>query len=573
MEIPTREAVAAAVAQMNAAELVQEMDEGTCRALQKALGRRLGDVPAARGWFGFCGGGAKMEGSSSKMEAMQERMDALLASHAQVKQSLQEAEEKVREMEAEKRKLENELKVKEREDEPPVESSPSPKAKAKAKGKSKTKPKDASVRASECARVRSTGPQAAEYTVTLDQTSGKRMGVDLLPGGKRLIIGDINDASGLIEEWNRTAPKEKRVKNFHLITEVNGVGGDAQEMLRECQSDQVLELQLIKVEGDPWSHKDFVLAKVSEDGIWLEHASAALRNDRDVVLAAVLSVDPFDAVAKASVELLQEADFVLELVKETKAPWLLKLPELKHFAQNKSFRAQCDEVAGTGLVFTWYQSSTCFWDMRKHFSAITGSVPGGKASEAVVEELSAIEGGLSTVCFGDRPVFGAYADDGRWEHPLGAPCGRDEAPVPEERTGMWSAPLAGRRGEVVPEVGSRHPCWCCRWLAEVREKHVQGATICCAISNIYASEWVSHYGAGSSELSDAEAERLKLPREVFKNGRPRSWGEGIFQICGENYHRAAPLDPRSGKPLGHNCRWERKALDQLGFPVFAFFMP
>ena len=25
-------------------------------------------------------------------------------------------------------------------------------------------------------------------------------------------------------------------------------------------------------------------------------------------------------------------------------------------------------------------------------------------------------------------------------------------------------------------------------------------------------EWVSHYGAGSSELSDAEAERLKLPR-------------------------------------------------------------
>ncbi|CAK9023542.1 unnamed protein product [Durusdinium trenchii] len=246
------------------------------------------------------------------------------------------------------------------------------------------------------------------------------MGVDLLPGGKRLIIGDINDASGLIEEWNRTAPKEKRVKNFHLITEVNGVGGDAQEMLRECQSDQVLELQLIKVR-DPWSHKDFVLAKVSEDGIWLEHASAALRNDRDVVLAAVLSVDPFDAVAKASVELLQEADFVLELVKETKAPWLLKLPELKHFAQNKSFRAQCDEVAGTGLVFTWYQSSTCFWDMRKHFSAITGSVPGGKASEAVVEELSAIEGGLSTVCFGDRPVFGAYADDGRWEHPLGAP--------------------------------------------------------------------------------------------------------------------------------------------------------
>eukprot|EP00913_Durusdinium_trenchii_P035473 g33198.t1 len=253
------EAVAAAVAQMNAAELVQEMDEGTCRALQKALGRRLGDVPAARGWFGFCGGGAKMEGSSSKMEAMQERMDALLASHAQVKQSLQEAEEKVREMEAEKRKLENELKSLDlllckltcatEQDEPPVESSPSPKAKAKAKGKSKTKPKDASVRASECARVRSTGPQAAEYTVTLDQTSGKRMGVDLLPGGKRLIIGDINDASGLIEErrrvrlatgiketeWNRTAPKEKRVKNFHLITEVNGVGGDAQEMLRESK--------------------------------------------------------------------------------------------------------------------------------------------------------------------------------------------------------------------------------------------------------------------------------------------------------------------------------------------------
>lgn len=93
--------------------------------------------------------------------------------------------------------------------------------------------------------------------------------------------------------------------------------------------------------------------KVSEDGIWLEHASAALRNDRDVVLAAVLSVDPFDAVAKASVELLQEADFVLELVKETKAPWQLG------YMKELSFSSLFSRVFRCCIVFV------CFSWMRE----------------------------------------------------------------------------------------------------------------------------------------------------------------------------------------------------------------
>ena len=42
---------------------------------------------------------------------------------------------------------------------------------------------------------------------------------------------------------------------------------------------------------------------------------------------------------------------------------------------------------------------------------------------------------------------------------------------------------------------------------------------------------------------------------------------------GGEFSREAPVHPRTNLPLGEGCRWERQTLDQMDFPVYAFFMP
>ena len=100
--------------------------------------------------------------------------------------------------------------------------------------------------------------------------------------------------------------------------------------------------------------------------------------------------------------------------------------------------------------------------------------------------------------------------------------------------------------------------WCCAWIQEVQRKAAEGKIICCAVSNIYASDarlspcqvvsifhcfagglnvwpvacyvlrnliglpcaalaaelWVDAYRAGSSELSDARAEEFGLRKRL-----------------------------------------------------------
>jgi len=115
--------------------------------------------------------------------------------------------------------------------------------------------------------------------------------------------------------------------------------------------------------------------------------------------------------------------------------------------------------------------------------------------------------------------------------------------------------------------------WCCHWLREVTRQHDEGKVICCAVSNVYAPDWVKKYGAGSSELSDARAEDFNLAKETFRNGRPEGWGQGTIKIANVEYDRQAPVHEWTKKPLGEGCRWERQTLDKLPFPVYAFFMP
>ncbi|CAK8985930.1 unnamed protein product [Durusdinium trenchii] len=317
--------------------------------------------------------------------------------------------------------------------------------------------------------------------------------------------------------------------------------------------------------------KSFAKAVVEFRG-WHLRAFAPHRSDPEIVLAAVR--ENGRVMEFASEALKKDRKFVLRAVKATKATWLLNYCS-KELQKDDEFKKLVKQTAGTGLVFTYYHSFSCFESMRDRFVATGASIPGGPAYEHVMTKLKETKGGTATVWFDEMPVFSSSANDGQWVHPS-EECGRDDVPVPppENRHEMWESMVESRTERLVPEVGSKHPCWCCHWLRKVKQKHAEGAVICIAASNIYDKDWVDEYGAGSSELSDEAAEKFGLKKEQFRNGRPAGWGTGKIQISnGMTFSRVAPVHPHTGRPLGEGCRWERQALDRQNFAVYAYFVP
>ncbi|CAE7229030.1 unnamed protein product [Symbiodinium natans] len=320
-------------------------------------------------------------------------------------------------------------------------------------------------------------------------------------------------------------------------------------------------------------NREVVLAAVQKNGSALEYATDALKEDREVVLAAVQ--EDGTALEYACKEVRASRSFVLEAVQATRAWWLVKFAA-DELGADTALIERYKAAAGTGLIFSFYDSYSCFARMRDRFPTAGASVPGGTAYEHVMDMLRSDDhGSTATVWFDQEPVFGHCADDGKWSHPS-TDCGRDMVPVPlmEGRDAKWRSTVDSRSASLEPEVGKKYACWCCHWLREVRKHHQAGEVICCAVSNIYDTDWAETYGAGSSELADADAEEHGLQKEVFKNGKPISWGTGTIRISnGDSHQRRAPIHPRTAKPLGVGCRWERQALDGMEFPVYAFFMP
>lgn len=239
------------------------------------------------------------------------------------------------------------------------------------------------------------------------------------------------------------------------------------------------------------------------------------------------------------------------------------------------------EEKRTGLIFDFYEAECGAMALResKRTNGIGLSCPGGQAYEVVRERLEEQAEQNTSVCwFNEEPVWGHTADGGKWEHPDG-PCGRHNTPVPPagpDRDPMWNSDIeVGGSGEkTTPEEGSSHPCWCCQWLEAVDKGRDDGRTPYIATSNLFDEEWIDDYGAGCSEISDQRADRLEIPRELFKNGRPDGWGEGESLIESVSCcSRTAPTHPTNGTPLGAGCRWERKILDQKPYPIYAFFVP
>ncbi|CAE7246415.1 ANK1 [Symbiodinium sp. CCMP2592] len=243
----------------------------------------------------------------------------------------------------------------------------------------------------------------------------------------------------------------------------------------------------------------------------LSRAPPRLRSDREVLLAAARE-DP--ATLRFAADLQKDRNFWLWIVRQTKAWWLIHFGASQKLLEDPSFLEGCKKAAGTGLVFTYYDDHNLFQTLRRKLPTAGASVPGGDAYDLVMEEVSQ-NGSTATVWFGDEPVFGHNADRGEWLHPS-SECGRDDIPVPPANVqdAKWRSTVDSRTRTQEPIVGKRYKCWCCRWLREVQRHHAQGEVICCAVSNIYNSDWVELYGAGSSELSDVDAGAHGLPKSL-----------------------------------------------------------
>ena len=84
------------------------------------------------------------------------------------------------------------------------------------------------------------GPAAGgegEFTITVDKTSGTRLGVDVdHQDGKTLLIEAVT--GGLMEKWNNEN-SSKKVANGMRIVEVNKLRGDVLQLVDECKKNKV----------------------------------------------------------------------------------------------------------------------------------------------------------------------------------------------------------------------------------------------------------------------------------------------------------------------------------------------
>ena len=161
---------------------------------------------------------------------------------------------------------------------------------------------------------------------------------------------------------------------------------------QELKADKEVVLQAVASRG--WAlecasqelkaDKEIVLQAVASRGSALLWAAGELKADKEVVAAAVRE-DP-QLLEETAEALRGSRDFVKRLVKETKAWWLVEWAT-EELRQDAALRKECQELCGTGVVFSYYQSDNAFMAMRRRFKASGASVPGGEAYEPVMEKL------------------------------------------------------------------------------------------------------------------------------------------------------------------------------------------
>mmetsp|Transcript_21516 Transcript_21516/g.39462 ORF Transcript_21516/g.39462 Transcript_21516/m.39462 type:complete len:429 (+) Transcript_21516:171-1457(+) len=110
-------------------------------------------------------------------------------------------------------------------------------------GSTRTPSSTSSSRSSPRRPLRGRKGNKTEFAVTLDKRQGGTHGIDIdWSNGEHLLIEKVN-SPGLIAKWNEEHPDRKIVAG-HCIVEVNGIRGDAEELLEEMKRNTMLELQV-----------------------------------------------------------------------------------------------------------------------------------------------------------------------------------------------------------------------------------------------------------------------------------------------------------------------------------------
>lgn len=174
-----------------------------------------------------------------------------------------------------------------------------------------------------------------------------------------------------------------------------------------------------------------------------------------------------------------------------------------------------------------------------------------------------------------------------------------EKSLGKELQTVWLGSAKVHETQSIETSGSDHPycldrcvndstktCWQCVYIAKIRKLLSEGCELVACTTNVYDPDWVAQFHAGSSEM----------PEEGFQEGPPKGWGRGKFRpahqlelerlaagcvlvgqdnnfeaLCGVD--RKAQEHPKTKKPLGVGCRWERRFLDSLRERVIVVAQP
>ena len=188
------------------------------------------------------------------------------------------------------------------------------------------------------------------------------------------------------------ASQELKADKEIVLQAVAANAGALQYATQELKADKEIVLQAVAANAEALQYatqelkadKEIVLQAVAADGGALEYAAQELKADKEVVAAAVRG-EP-EVLEEAAEALRSSRDFVKRLVRETKAWWLVEWAT-EELRQDAALRKECQDLCGTGVVFSYYQSATAFMAMRRRFKASGASVPGGEAYEPVMEQL------------------------------------------------------------------------------------------------------------------------------------------------------------------------------------------
>jgi NACalpha-BTF3-like transcription factor len=89
----------------------------------------------------------------------------------------------------------------------------------------------------------STEAYPGSYQITLDRSSGMKLGLDVeeIPSANHLPIRGIN--GGLAAKWNET--NSSKIQQGDRIVQVNGVANDVAAMMKKCRTDKVLKMVIL----------------------------------------------------------------------------------------------------------------------------------------------------------------------------------------------------------------------------------------------------------------------------------------------------------------------------------------